>query len=258
MHRPRRVNHAPLPWGDPSVDSLRSNERADVAIYWSQRAHAELKVARAFEELSAGLAETGVAPEVAELLRVSIDNENQHAELCWQLACRYAGREVPEPLHPERIDFPRLPSAREELRPTLHALGLCCINESIATVWLEHCLSFTTAALPRAATRLHLTDEVAHARAGWAHLASAALSEAQRREISNWLVPMLQANVAQWLDRSTLGLPTELPEHGLPPWSAHRDLVVGAVRGVILPGFAYVGLDTRGARRWVDEQFPDA
>jgi hypothetical protein len=133
---------------------------------------------------------------------------------------------------------------------------LCCINESLATVWLEHCLSYTTAALPRAATRLHLTDEVVHARAGWAHLASSALSDAQRREISKWLLPMLKANVGQWLDRATLGLPTELPEHGLPPWSAHSAVVIGVVRGVILPGFTHVGLDARDAARWVDEQFP--
>jgi hypothetical protein len=256
MRGARDVSHAPLPWDDPSVEALEPVRREEVAAYWTQRAQAELKVARAFYELSTGLLDTGVAPEVTELLRVSIENENEHAELCWRLGCRYAGRELPQPAAPQGIDFPRLPTAREELRPTLHAVGLCCINESLATVWLEHCLSYTTAPLPRAATRLHLTDEVVHARAGWAHLASSALSGAQRVEISKWLLPMLKANVEQWLDRATLGLPTELPEHGLPPWSAHAGVVLGVVRGVILPGFTHVGLDAREATRWVDEWFP--
>ena len=250
------VGQTQLPWGDPSVESLDSVQRGHLAVYWNQRARAELKVARAFEELLAGLLETGITPEVIELLRVSIQNENEHAELCWRLACRYAGRELPQPVKPDGIDFPRLPAAPRDLRPTLHAVGLCCINESIATVWLEHCLSYTTAALPRAATRLHLTDEVVHARAGWAHLASSVLSTAQRTDLSKWLLPMLKANVGQWLDRSTLGLPTELPEHGLPPWSAHAGVVLGVVRGVILPGFAHVGLDGREAALWVDERFP--
>jgi hypothetical protein len=245
-----------LPWDDPSVAALDPVQRERVAAYWSQRARAELKVARAFRELSTGLVDTGVAPEVTQLLCVSTENENEHAELCWKLACRYADHELAQPIEPEGIEFPRLPSARADLRPTLHAVGLCCINESIATAWLEHCLSYTTAALPRAATRLHLTDEVVHARAGWAHLASSALSGAQRAEISKWLLPLLKANVGQWLDRDALGLPTELPEHGLPPWSAHEGLVLGVVRGVILPGFAHVGLDARNAAGWVDEQFP--
>ena len=256
MRRFRAASQTSLPWDDPSVDSLDPIQRRDIAAYWQQRAQAELKVARAFHELSAGLTETGVVAEVTALLEVSIQNEHEHAELCWRLACRYADGEVPEPVIPTSIDFPRLPGARADLRPTLHAIGLCCVNESIATVWLEHCLSYTSAPLPRDATRLHLADEVVHARAGWAHLASSALSNAQRAEVSKWLLPMLRANVAQWLDRATVGLPAEVPAHGLPPWSDHASVVLGVVRGVILPGFAHVGLDAAEATRWVDEQFP--
>jgi hypothetical protein len=255
-HRVHAITRTSLPWDDPSIDLLDPARRQNVAAYWQQRAQAELKVARAFRELSVGLEETGVVPEVTDLLRVSIQNEGEHAELCWRLACRYADSEVPEPTMPTGIDFPRLPGAGAELRPTLHAVGLCCINESIATVWLEHCLSYTSAPLPRAATRLHLADEVVHARAGWAHLASSALSNARRAEISKWLLPMLKANVDQWLDRATVGMTTEEPAHGLPPWSDHGAVVLGVVRGVILPGFAHVGLDASEAARWVNEQFP--
>jgi hypothetical protein len=255
MSRGRPVTQKSLPWDDSSVDRLELDQRAKIAAYWQQRAQAELKVARAFGELSAELSETGVVPEVVELLRVSIQNEHEHAELCWRLACRYADADLPQPVRPVGIDFPRLPGARADLRATLHAVGLCCINESIATVWLEHCLSHTSAPLARAATRLHLTDEVVHARAGWAHLASSALSKAQRAEISRWLLPMLRANVGQWLDRETVGMTAEVPAHGLPPWSEHAGVVLAVVRGVILPGFAHVGLDAAEATRWVDEQF---
>jgi hypothetical protein len=255
MRRGHAVSQTALPWDDPSVDSLEPSRRHDIAAYWQQRAQAELKVARAFSELSQGLVETGVVTEVVDLLQASIQNEHEHAELCWRLACRYAASEVPEPVMPAGIDFPRLPGATADLRPTLHAIGLCCVNESIATVWLEHCLSQTTAPLARAATHLHLSDEVLHARAGWAHLASAALSGRQRAELSRWLLPMLRANVGQWLDRATVGITVEMPAHGLPPWSQHANVVLGVVRGVILPGFAHVGLDASEATRWVNESF---
>jgi hypothetical protein len=255
MRRGQAISQTVLPWDDPCIDLLGPLEREKIAAYWQQRARAELKVARAFCELSAGLTDTGVVPEVVELLGVSIQNEHEHAELCWRLARRYADRDLPQPVMPEGIDFPRLPGAPPHLRPTLHAVGLCCVNESIATVWLEHCLSSTTAPLARAATRLHLADEVLHARAGWAHLASSALSSVRRKEVSRWLLPMLRANVEQWLDRGTMGLTAEVPAHGLPPWSDHEKIVLDVVRGVILPGFAHVGLDASEATRWVDERW---
>ena len=255
MYRRSAESQKTLPWDDPSIEDLDPSQRIEVAAYWQQRAQAELKVARAFAELSAGLADTGAVSEVIDLLALSIQNEREHAELCWRLACRYAGRQVRAPIMPDDIDFPRLPGARAALRPTLHAVGLCCVNESIATVWLEHCLSYASAPLARAATRLHLRDEVLHARVGWAHLASSVLTSVDRVEISRWLLPMLRANVDQWLDRATIGITLELPAHGLPPWADHAGVVLDVVRGVILPGFAHVGLDTSEAMRWVDEQF---
>ena len=245
----------PLPWEDPSVDLLDPEKRAQVADYWGGRAHAELRVARAFTELLGGLAQVGAAAEVLGLLEISIENEREHSDLCWRLACRYAGREVPMPVMPDKVDIPRLLSAPCDLEPTLHAIGLCCINESIATVWLDHCLSYASAPLVRAATRLHISDEVLHARVGWAHLASAAISSAERQEIAKWILPLLRANVGQWLDTATVGLSAEVPEHGLPPPVQHQELVLGVVRDIILPGFAHTGIDASDAERWVHQHF---
>jgi hypothetical protein len=244
-----------LPWDDPSVEQLDRGQREQLAEYWQGRAHAELKVARAFTELSSGLTATGCVPEVLEMLDISIENEREHADLCWRLAARYAGREMVQPVAPAGIDFPRLPSAPAELRPTLHAIGLCCVNENIATVWLNHCLSHASAPLVRAATRRHVSDEVLHARVGWAHLASPRISRAAKVELGKWVLPLLRANVGQWLDTVTVGLTTEIPEHGLPPLAQHRELVLDVVRGIILPGFEHVGIDAAEAMRWVNQEF---
>jgi hypothetical protein len=240
-----------LPWNDPSIELLDPVERALVARYWSGRAQAELNVARAFSDLLAGMRETAAAPLVQQLLELSIQNEYEHADLCHRLASRYAGKETPPPVTPASVPFPFLPSAPPELRPTLHAIGLCCVNESIATVWLGRCLSYASAPLVRAATRIHVADEVTHARAGWAHLASLQVSRTAKKELTKWILPLLRANVAQWLDLEA-GLTLEVPEHGLPPRAVHRDLVLGVVRGVILPGFAHVGLDAPEATVWAN------
>jgi hypothetical protein len=238
-----------LPWDDPSIELLDPMKRTLVAQYWSERAQAELNVARAFSDLLAGIRETAGAPLVQNLLEASIQNEHEHADLCRRLASRYAGKETPPPVMPASVPFPLLPSAPPELRPTLHAIGLCCVNESIATVWLGRCLSYASAPLVRAATRIHVADEVTHARAGWAHLASLQVSPTARKELTKWVLPLLRANVAQWLGLEA-GLTLDVPEHGLPPQGVHQDLVLGVVRGVILPGFAHVGLDVPEATAW--------
>jgi hypothetical protein len=239
----RDVHRASLPWDDPSVDALDPPRRAHIAGYWAARAQAELNVARAFSELRLGLAETGAAAEVIELLQISIENEHDHADLCLRLACRYAAIDVAAPVMPSDTDFPRLPSVPAELRPTLHAIGLCCINESIATVWLEHAFAHASAPLVRAATRLHVSDEVLHARVGWAHLASSAVGSAAKKEISRWIVPLLRANVGQWLAIASSESTADLPGLGLPPAPEHRRLVLGVVENVILPGLARFGIE---------------
>jgi hypothetical protein len=241
---------ASLPWDDPTIELLDPMQRALVADYWNARAQAELNVGRAFTDLLAGLRATAGVPEVLHLLEVSIQNEHDHADLCRRLASRYAGKEAPVPLMPASVPFPRLTSAPVELRPTLHAIGLCCINESIATVWLGQCLAYGSAPLVRAATRIHVADEVSHARAGWAHLASLRISKTEKRELAKWILPLLRANVAQWLEA---GPTLDVPAHGLPPQAVHHDLVFSVVRGVILPGFAHVGLDVPEALAWASE-----
>jgi hypothetical protein len=241
---------AALPWDDPTIGLLDPMQRTLVADYWNARAQAELNVGRAFSDLLAGIRATAGAPLVLDLLEVSIQNELDHADLCRRLASRYAGKEAPVPVMPASVAFPRLTSAPVELRPTLHAIGLCCINESIATIWLGRCLAYASAPLVRAATRIHVADEVSHARAGWAHLASLRISKIGKKQLAKWVLPLLRANLAQWLEA---GLTLEVPAHGLPPQSVHRELVLSVVRDVVLPGFAHVGLDVPEAVAWARE-----
>jgi hypothetical protein len=139
----------------------------------------------------------------------------------------------------------------------LYAAGLCCINESIATVWLERCAARAIAPLPKAVNHLHLADELFHARVGWAHLASRAVTSAMRAEVGRWLVPLLESNVRQWLSPEVTGQTGGVPDHGLPSEAEHRDAVLGAVRNVVIPGFEHCGVDVRGAWRWFERLISD-
>jgi hypothetical protein len=253
MSRSSQRDEATLPWQDESVERLGDVLRAQVGHYWEGRATAELHVASAFSQLAETLAQTGAEASVRQLLDRSIENEHLHSSLCHRLAIRYLGRDAAAPSAPIAA-LPLFEQAPPEARPALQAAGLCCINESIATVWLERCAVRAIAPLPRAVNHLHLADELFHARVGWAHLASRAVTPSVRSELSRWLVPLLRSNVRQWLSPELTRQTGGVPDHGLPSEAEHRDAVLGAVRNVVIPGFEHCGVDVRAATRWFEDE----
>jgi hypothetical protein len=129
---------------------------------------------------------------------------------------------------------------------------MCCINESIACAFIEACLGDAVGPLVRAVQRVHLSDEIEHARVGWAHLASARVDAATRRELARWLPRLLGANVANWRSRIDWLPEAGVPGHALPPRRVSFAVVLACVRDVVLPGFAHVGVDPTHARSWLE------
>jgi len=241
-----------LPWDDEQIDRLDAASRTRVGEYWRGRASAELRVAAAFSDFGAKLVATGSEPAVLELISASIENERYHATLCEKLASRYLGATIPEP-QPGPVRLPAFADVDDATRTALYAAGLCAVNDSIATVWLQHCLARSAAPLARAVNHIHLADEISHARVGWAHLASAFTTPATRAEIARRLPALVRVNVAQWLASSTL-TGGGVPDHGLPDPIEQRDHVLGAVRNVVIPGFDHVGIDVSAVQRWFDDE----
>jgi hypothetical protein len=214
---------------------------------------AELQVADSFSQVARLLAAVDAEIEVMQLLARSIENEHQHSRLCHRLAERYLGRRL-DPPRPAMTRLPALDDVVPAARAAVHVAGLCCINESIATVWLDRCPGTAVSPLVRAVNRLHLSDEVVHARVGWAHLASGAVTAPVRAELGRWLRPLLRSALGQWLGPEIASQASGIPDQGLPTPDEHRGVVLDAVRDVVLPGFEHVGVDTRAARRWFRDQ----
>jgi hypothetical protein len=242
-----------LPWEDESVERLDVAARERVGTYWAGRTSAELRVAEAFRQVASELRELDASPRVCELLDVSLANELHHAEICRELAARYLGRVVAPP-DPAPVHLPQFQHAPPALHAALCMAGLCCINESVATVWLQQCLARSSAPLARAANHLHLRDEIVHAQVGWAHLGSDSVDRATKGGLAKWLVPLLRANLERWLASATLTL-AGVVAHGLPDPAEQRAHVLGAVRNVVLPGFDHVGVDISPAQRWFRAEF---
>jgi hypothetical protein len=239
-------------WDDPSIDALSPEVRAGLGEYWQERARSELRVSEAFRRLAEELAVTGVSAVVRDLITKTIDDEVRHSELCRRLAERYSGRKVDAPII-DPVDLPAFEGARPEVKSALHVMTLSCINETIASSWLTGCLARATAPLAREANRVHLREEISHARLGWAHLASQEVSAATRSALGPWLGRILRANVPQWF-RPDPSLPIEgVPDHGALSIEETRALVLEAVNDVVLPGFEEIGVDASSGYAWLAE-----
>jgi hypothetical protein len=248
-----KLTSRPLPLGDPSIDRLGDAERVALAAVWLGRAATERRVADAFEVIHSALAALKTEGEVLRIAARAVDDEHRHAELSRVVASRFAGTDLPPPPLLE-LRVPEHPGASDELRHTLHVVGQCALNETTASLFLEACLAHAKGELASVALRELLSDEIDHARIGWAHLAS--VRPEIRAAAAPWLLPLTRKNLAIWRDapRAPAGAAVdagEMTAHGAPPADVIDDALVTAVRDLILPGFRQAGVDARAVEAWL-------
>jgi hypothetical protein len=241
----------PLPVGDETIDALCSIERARLAQVWTARSATERRVADSFAIIAASLRSSGsgAGDETVRLAERAIDDELRHAEICRVVASRFHGGDLPAPA-PLALAIPRLEGASTALRHTLYVVGQCAINETTASAFLEVCRDGAEGRLARAALSELLSDEIDHARIGWMHLTS--LDAKARTELGPWLLPLARANIRLW--RETPRPYDESPvytAHGAPTAGAAEGSLVTALRDLMIPGFARLGLPTARLEAWV-------
>ena len=244
-----RLTSRPLPEIDQTIEALSAHHREELARHWLERAAAERRVGDSFAVVRDTLIEARAADELVALAARAVDDERRHAELSVLVASRFANRPL-EP--PPRLDLvvPSHEGASRSLERSLHVFGQCCLNETFACAVLEASLSVTTGPFAKAAIRELLTDELDHARIGWAHLAS--LAPSARASMGPWVLALVQANLYTWRTTSRQ-YPTDdaLLAHGALGLALLEGALRTALETLILPGLAHVGLPTDDVHRWV-------
>lgn len=239
---------------DPSIDELPDAARAALADVWLRRAASERRVADAFVVVEGALTALGAGDELCDLARRAVDDEFRHAELSRVVASRYAGAELDAPPR-LALTVPGHPGATESQCRVLHVVGHCCVNETIASAFLEVAFAGATAPLANAALRELLSDEIDHARIGWALLAS--VDVATRAVVARRLPSMAAATLRLWRT-SPRGYHegSLLAAHGVPSESAVEHAFGVAFRDLIVPGCEALELDVARLRAWVGEGAP--
>ena len=245
------ITSRPLPSSEEEIASLSPSLRASLGRIWWMQAATEARVAHSFEVVHASLAKLDAPHALVQLAHRAIDDEHRHQKLCEELAFRYVGNEL-GPTARLPLTHPLHATAKsDEERAALFVVGQCALNETFASAYLTAAREECTSPLGRAALRELLADEIDHARVGWAYLMSA--SAALRVSLSDWILPLTVCNLREWEEvasQSEGHVGSELAAHGVPRAEAIREALREAVSGVLLPGFAHVGLDTRAMERW--------
>jgi hypothetical protein len=225
---------------DPELDALSADVRAEASRVWAMRAQSELGASAVFAELTAAMKVRDAAPEVTALLAQAIVDEERHAEICRAIARRYGDTADPGLRRPQRL--PQFGRASAPLNTTFNVVLNCCISETVAVEFLRTCRAEARTLTVRSALRLLLRDEVDHARAGWAHLASSQVSAAERREVSV-AAPML-AGIARAAWTKSDGPPaTAAAGHGWLSDEHVGELFDAVWSHVIVPGLHHVGVE---------------
>ena len=241
---------------DAEIDALPREDRRILAAIWQERGASELQVAGGFTAVAAQLIEHGSADSVLKLVSRAVRDEVRHAEIAVDMAARYRASASEWP-PPQPFPVPPLAPAEGRLRAALLVIALCCINETLACAILEAQLSQAASPLTRAALQSVLVDEIDHARAGWAHLATPHVSAAMKAEIAagGWLPRLLRARLRDLVDEASPFPGEQFPTHGILTRAARKQIVAIALREVVCPGFHRAGMETTKVREWVEDTF---
>jgi hypothetical protein len=249
-----RITSRPLLEGDPTLEALADDARREISEVWRARSATERRVADSFEVIRDALRELGMDGALSELADRAVDDEYRHEEICRVIASRFAGKELDSAPRLTLI-VPQHRGADDRLKLELWVVGQCCMNETIASAFLEAAVATTTGPMARGALKELLSDEIDHARIGWAFLA--ALPEAERSRIGPWLAGMMRANLKMWRDTPrAYPISDQLAAQGAPREAVVEQALLTAVRELVIPGLEHFALPTIEIERWLDSGAP--
>jgi hypothetical protein len=227
-----------------------------IATIYAGRAESEMRAKAAFAEIHDLLRFLRADDVLIDMAASAVDEEQMHTEICTEVASHYARRTIVpswRPLPPLKFN-----GTSPELGAVLHVLGVCALSETIGDAMLARTIKDTTEALPRATLLRLMTNEIDHARVGWGLLASRVVDDDLRAQLGGWLPTLSDIALRSWRRRPGVPDRPELAAAGCQSWESIDAVGVDSFSGLILPGFAALGIDTRPAEAWLRGVQPSA
>jgi hypothetical protein len=141
------------------------------------------------------------------------------------------------------------------MHATLYIIAMCCINETVACGVLDAALAQASSPLAKAALSTILSDEIGHARAGWAHLVSPYVTAEMKQELPPWLYRLHAVKLRELVEDEGPLPGEDFPQHGMLTRRRSREVVHATLVDVMFPGFRRAGIDTVLVEQWAQKAF---
>ncbi len=226
---------------------MRAEIRTAAGKAWAFRHWVERDAEARFSRLAGRLERIGTPASLVAKTHDASRDEGRHAELCAELAQRYEHRLQKSDERPTEIAPKRL-SSRERV---LYEVAAFCLAETESSVMLVTLTQHVRDPGMRKVLRELSRDEVAHARLGWAVLASHKDTD-DLSFLARWIPWMLNTTAGDTFRRDTKGPEDRtLVEHGVLPYSLRRKVFVDALEDVAFPGLDALSIDASASRAWL-------
>jgi hypothetical protein len=241
--------HRPIPWEKTVAPTLAPELRAELARIWTERIPTEYRSITGFGTFAFDLIAAGAPPDIVAVChRVCID-ELRHTELAVRMVEIYGGR---RPSLPREISS--LPAEREigaVAQACRSAVLLSCLGETFACTELAMLRDRAEDPVVEGVLRVFLSDEIVHARIGWAYVSHAmkTADDATRASVAS-VIPTYVAGIASNLfgtDETPAAVDVtnedaRLAPHGVCSMTEERDLYRKFVGDVFVPGLRALGV----------------
>jgi rubrerythrin len=227
------------------------------ASAWLFRWHVELEAEARFRRLADRLRSLGASPSLVALAHRSAEDEGRHASLCAEMAHVFGSAASAAPEVTAREIAP--PGLELRGRVLYEVVAACCIAETESMGVLTTLLDAARDRRLRRVLRELASDEVRHARLGWAHLAGE-----HAAGVSGFLAPlvpaMLQGNAPPDLFHAVAPEREDerLLAHGVLPHRLKREVFTRTLEEVVFPGLEASGVSAAAARAWLEMRRAEA
>jgi hypothetical protein len=223
-----------------ALENLSSEQRERLHRHWVDRASGELTTAVSFQIVLADLSSAGVPSELLQMVHTAIEDEHRHVDGClrWARLLDPATNAQAELEGTEPASFSGASARDDRLLRTVFG---SCFSETVAVHVLR--ASHARISLPsvRRLNQRHLSDEVGHARVGWALLGWSGLTARDRCMIRAFVPEMTRLTRMVW---QSTPRPADERLEGLGYLSSRivDAACDDALESVILPGLEHLGV----------------
>jgi hypothetical protein len=226
-------------WLDPALaaepcDALTPELRTALAEHWARAGLMEHASVAAFARFALQLLALGAPAELVAAATAAMADETRHAELCFGLASRYAGRA----LGPGPLDVTGALGAVELMDVVALVLDEGCIGETGAALEAAWAADAATDPCVASTLRTIADDEARHAELAWRFVAWASTldSRVAGRIEARLREALHAARAATALETDTFADPA-LAAHGVLDATARREARLTAL-GEVLPNIS--------------------